>query len=44
MEGTAEGTSIVGWVRSVWNITKDINRIADSSLGEKFLSSYSIKD
>jgi hypothetical protein len=39
-----EGTAIVGWVRSVWNITEDINRIADSSLGEEFLSSYSIKD
>ena len=39
-----EGTAIVGWVRSVWNITEDINRIANSSLGEEFLSSYSIKD
>lgn len=34
-----EGTDIVGWVRSVWNNTEDINRIADSSLADEFFDS-----
>ncbi|CAK7325092.1 unnamed protein product [Dovyalis caffra] len=34
-----EETDIVGWARSVWSSTEDINRIADSSIREEFLDS-----
>lgn len=30
-------SDIVGWARSVWNSTRDINRIVDPSLAEEFL-------
>lgn len=33
------GTDIVGWIRSVWSSTEDINKIADLSLREEFLDS-----
>ncbi|CAK7323715.1 unnamed protein product [Dovyalis caffra] len=39
-----EGTAIVGWVRSVWNSTEDINSIADPSLGEEVSNSNTIRD
>lgn len=34
-----EETDIAGWVRSIWSKTRDIERIADSSLVEELLVS-----
>lgn len=34
-----EQTDIVGWVRSVWSNTEEIDQIVDSSLKEEFLDS-----